>query len=156
MPFDPMAGEPGPAQARRVLLACLAIYVLTAAWGLLAGYPWDDDCITRYHNARQALTDPRQFISIWNRPLSIVLLVLPTQLGMKAMVLFGVPPEEYMPYNITDYDIEPSAFCYAFGQNYQAINYFRIDMPGMTRANLLMRIKLLLSVNIPSMFGFTV
>jgi C1A family cysteine protease len=75
---------------------------------------------------------------------------------MKAMVLFGIPPEEYMPYVIANFDIEPSAFCYAFAQNYQAINYFRIDRPGITRDKLLEYIKLLLSAGIPSMFGFTV
>lgn len=75
---------------------------------------------------------------------------------MKGMVLFGIPPEEYMPYVVADFDIEPSAFCYAFAQNYQAINYFRIDKPGITRESLLKRIKLLLSIGVPSMFGFTV
>src|SRR5574341_1072153 len=33
---------------------------------------------------------------------------------MKSMVLFGVPPEEYWPYNIASFDIEPSAFLYSF------------------------------------------
>src|SRR4030042_3103955 len=42
---------------------------------------------------------------------------------MGAMVLFGVPPEEYWPYKIADFDKEPSAFCYAFAQSYQAIKY---------------------------------
>jgi len=36
---------------------------------------------------------------------------------MGAMTLFGVPPEEYWPYNIADFDKEPPAFCYAFAQN---------------------------------------
>jgi C1A family cysteine protease len=75
---------------------------------------------------------------------------------MKAMVLFGIPPEEYMHYDIAVFDNEPSAFCYSFAQNYQAISYFRLDTPGITREDLLKRIKLLLSVNVPSMFGFTV
>src|SRR5512136_544862 len=51
---------------------------------------------------------------------------------MGAMVLFGVPPEEYWPY--TDdkdkFDQEPPAFCYAFAQNYQTITYFRHDPAG--------------------------
>jgi hypothetical protein len=34
----------------------------------------------------------------------------------------GAPPEEYWP--CQDFDTEPTAFCYAFGQNYQAIQYF--------------------------------
>lgn len=75
---------------------------------------------------------------------------------MGAMVLFGLPPEEYWQYVIADFDKEPSAFCYAFAQNYQAINYFRLDPPGITMNDLLDRIKLYLSAGLPSMFGFTV
>lgn len=75
---------------------------------------------------------------------------------MGAMVLFGTPPEEYWPYEIADFDKEPPAFCYAFAQNYQAINYYRLDPPGTTASTILNRIKTNLSVGLPSMFGFTV
>ncbi|MFN8239413.1 MAG: C1 family peptidase [Bacteroidales bacterium] len=76
---------------------------------------------------------------------------------MKALTLFGVPPEEYCPYVVADFDIEPSAFLYAFAQNYQAITYYRLDPPGSVDKNaLLLRIKTHLSMNLPSMFGFTV
>lgn len=49
---------------------------------------------------------------------------------MGGLVLFGVPPEEYWPYPIEGFDKEPSAFCYAFAQNYQSIKYFRLDLEG--------------------------
>ncbi len=77
---------------------------------------------------------------------------------MGAMVLFGVPPEEYWPYTTTkpDFDKEPPAFCYAFAQNYQAIKYVRLDSPGISSSLLLLRIKFLLAFGWPSMFGFTV
>jgi len=75
---------------------------------------------------------------------------------MAAMVLFGVPPEEYWDYIIIDFDKEPSSFCYAFAQNYQTIQYFRLDPPSIPRNLLLKRIKSLLAVGLPSMFGFTV
>lgn len=75
---------------------------------------------------------------------------------MKAMVLFGVPPEAYWPYKITDFDKEPTAFCYAFAQNYQAIEYYRLDSPGTSPSQLLTRIKANLAASLPSMFGFTV
>lgn len=75
---------------------------------------------------------------------------------MEAMVLFGVPPEEYWKYLVADFDKEPTAFLYSFAQNYQAISYFRLDPPGTTRDALLAMIKTLLSKGIPSMFGFTV
>jgi hypothetical protein len=45
---------------------------------------------------------------------------------MGALVLFGVLPEEYWPYVIADFDKEPSAFCYAFAQNYHAISCYRL------------------------------
>ena len=76
--------------------------------------------------------------------------------AMGALVLFGVPPEEYWPYNIANFDKEPTAFCYAFAQNYQAISYYRLDPPGTTPAQLLLRIKTNLAAGLPSMFGFTV
>jgi C1A family cysteine protease len=75
---------------------------------------------------------------------------------MGALVLFGIPPEEYWSYTIADFDKEPSAFCYAFAQNYQAIQYYRLDPTGTTKPTLLTRIKTNLAAGLPSMFGFTV
>ena len=75
---------------------------------------------------------------------------------MAAMALFGVPPETYWPYNINDFDKEPPAFCYAFAQNYQALQYFRLDSPNLAPKNLLRTIKTLIVAGLPSMFGFTV
>jgi len=75
---------------------------------------------------------------------------------MAAMVLFGVPPEEYWPYVIKDFDNEPSSFCYAFAQDYQAIQYFRLDPPDKPKNLLLKEIKSYLAAGLPSMFGFTV
>jgi C1A family cysteine protease len=76
--------------------------------------------------------------------------------AMQALVLFGVPPEEYWPYDEDRFDVEPPAFCYSFAQNYQAIRYYRLDTPGTTRKELLDRIKRTLASNLPLMFGFTV
>lgn len=75
---------------------------------------------------------------------------------MKAMVLFGVPPENSWPYLISDFEKEPTAFCYAFAQNYQAVEYYRLDPPGTSRQELLGRIKANLVAGLPSMFGFSV
>ena len=75
---------------------------------------------------------------------------------MGALVLFGVPPEEYWPYRIADFDKEPPAFCYAYAQNYQAISYYRLDRRVTPRRQLLRRIKIFLAAGLPSMFGFTV
>lgn len=73
-----------------------------------------------------------------------------------AMVLFGVPPEEYWKYIISDYDKEPSCFLYAFAQNYQTIQYYRYDPPDTPKDVLLNRIKTNIAAGLPSMFGFTV
>jgi C1A family cysteine protease len=75
---------------------------------------------------------------------------------MKAMVLFGVPPEEYWVYDIARFDEEPSAFCYSFAQSYQAIKYYRLDPAGTSPSELEKNMKTLLAAGLPSMFGFTV
>jgi len=75
---------------------------------------------------------------------------------MAAMTLFGIPPSEYWPYDIESFDEEPPAFCYAFAQNYQALQYYRLDPPGTDPDALLDRIRTYLAGGLPSMFGFTV
>ncbi|WP_308909602.1 C1 family peptidase [Pseudokordiimonas caeni] len=75
---------------------------------------------------------------------------------MGAMSLFGVPPSKYWPYQETKYDEEPPAFCYAFAENYKAIRYFRLDPPNIPTDLLLARVRQLLAMKLPSMFGFTV
>jgi C1A family cysteine protease len=75
---------------------------------------------------------------------------------MAALTLFGVPPEEFWPYLVTDYEKEPTAFLYAYAQSYQAISYYRLDPPGTTPDKLLNRIKTFVQAGLPSMFGFTV
>jgi C1A family cysteine protease len=75
---------------------------------------------------------------------------------MGGLALFGVPPEEYWPYQIASYDVEPPAFCYSFAENYRATSYYRLDPPGTTPATLLARIKANLAAGLPPVFGFTV
>ncbi|MDQ3681304.1 MAG: cysteine protease [Actinomycetota bacterium] len=75
---------------------------------------------------------------------------------MGALALFGVPPERYWPYKITDYEKEPPAFLYALGQSFQAEKYYRLDTPGLSPQALLDTIKSHLAAGVPSMFGFTV
>jgi C1A family cysteine protease len=74
---------------------------------------------------------------------------------MGAMVLFGVPPEEYWPYKEKDVNKEPPPFCYAFAQNFQALKYLRLDPPNEPKEASLRRIKSYLAAGFPSMFGFT-
>ena len=75
-----------------------------------------------------------------------------------AMVLFGVPPEEYWPYddNPDRFDQEPPAFCYSFAQNYKTLKYYRHDPPSASSENILNNLKTYLAAGHPAMFGFTV
>ncbi len=75
---------------------------------------------------------------------------------MKAMTLFGVPPEDYYPYQIQDFDKEPPAFCYAFALSYKAIKYYRLDPPSQGTSQTLEILKQNLAASFPTMFGFTV
>jgi C1A family cysteine protease len=75
---------------------------------------------------------------------------------MKAMVHFGVPPEEYLDYDITRFDEEPSAFLYSFAQNFNALKYFRLDETGVSGRQLVARVRQFIAAGYPSMFGFTV
>lgn len=78
-----------------------------------------------------------------------------TRFTMKAMAIFGIPPEEYWPYNVENFDEEPSAFSYAYAQNYQALQYFRLDLPQLSKKEALIQIKAFLTAGFPAMFGFT-
>jgi len=73
-----------------------------------------------------------------------------------ALALFGVPPEEYWQYKVASFDTEPTAFCYAFAQDYRAISYFRLDDTSTTPADLITKIKAGLAAGLPCVFGFTV
>ncbi len=77
---------------------------------------------------------------------------------MGALVLFGVPPEDYWPYTdkTPDFDKEPSAFCYSFADNYKGLKYFRHDPPTLSKAEALGSVKKSLAAGVPSIFGFTV
>jgi C1A family cysteine protease len=67
--------------------------------------------------------------------------------AIKALRLFGVPPEEYYPYMTELYDDEPAAFMYAFAGNYKAIQYHRLGT--------LDELKKSLALGLPFAFGFT-
>ena len=75
---------------------------------------------------------------------------------MKAMALFGVPPEDVRPYDVATFDDEPPAFCYAFAQNFKALRYYRLDPAGTPGKDVLVAVKRNLAAGLPSMFGFTV
>lgn len=75
---------------------------------------------------------------------------------MAALAMLGAPPEKYWPYDVANYEEEPSAFVYSLADNYEAVSYYRLDPAGTPTDSLLERIKLYLYAKLPSMFGFRV
>ncbi|MDJ0696617.1 C1 family peptidase [Mastigocoleus sp. MO_188.B34] len=75
---------------------------------------------------------------------------------IKAMALYGVPPEESWPYEENKADDEPPAYIYAYAQNYKALKYFLLDYAGISKESLLFQIKAVLAAGFPCIFGFTV
>lgn len=75
---------------------------------------------------------------------------------IKALRIFGVCPEEYWKYDIQNFDSEPTPFCYAFAQAYNAIVYFRLDTASTETGVILDRLKSQLASGLPAAFGFTV
>jgi C1A family cysteine protease len=75
---------------------------------------------------------------------------------MGALALFGSPPERFWPYVISQFEDEPPAFVYAFGDNFEALTYYRLDAPGSTPDQVLAQIKSHVAAGQPAMFGFTV
>ena len=77
---------------------------------------------------------------------------------MGALVLCGVPNENYWPYtDVTpDFDQEPPQFVYAIADNYEAVEYFAHDplSKNIPRQDVLNSVKNFLIKGIPSMFGF--
>ena len=74
---------------------------------------------------------------------------------MAAMALFGIVPEKYWPYVEHKFNDEPTAFLYSYAQNYQALLYYRLDGMGVTKQQLLEKIKDHLRKGLPMIFGFT-
>lgn len=74
----------------------------------------------------------------------------------QALTFFGVPPEQYWPFNTELVNAEPNAFCYSFATTYQAVAYYRYDPPGRSKADVLQLIKSQLFAQLPAMFGFQV
>jgi len=75
---------------------------------------------------------------------------------MKALALFGAPPESECPYVIDLFDEEPDSYLYAYAANYRALQYMRLDPAGAKAEDVLQAIKVALSLGYPVMFGFTV
>jgi len=78
--------------------------------------------------------------------------------AMGALVICGVPNEQYWPYTDNDpaFDLEPTAFVYAIANNFESLKYFGHDPlnANVPRADVVKSVKKYLAAGIPSMFGF--
>ncbi len=76
---------------RWLVFGLLVVYLtLCIIWEFQADAPWDDDCISRYYNARDAIHNPHHFISLWNRPLCILLFFIPFQISHHTILLMAI------------------------------------------------------------------
>jgi len=73
-----------------LVFGLLGVYlILAVVWHFHTDAPWDDDCVGRYFNAKNAISDPQQFITLWNRPLFILLFFIPFQISKHAILLMA-------------------------------------------------------------------
>lgn len=73
---------------QQLALLALGAYVLVSwLWVLIADAPWDDDVPTRFFNTQNAFSNPENFVSLWNRPLFVIIFAIPAQLGTVAVTI---------------------------------------------------------------------
>ncbi len=75
---------------------------------------------------------------------------------LKALVKFGVPPEEVWPYDVSRFDEEPSSFAYRLAEPLPDLRYFRLDLRHSDPGALWQTIISFLAAGFPIAFGFSV
>ena len=70
-------------------LVFIAFYLISSVvWYMNTDAPWDDDCVARYFNCLKAPENPANFVSLWNRPLFMVIFTYPyVWFGKSAILL---------------------------------------------------------------------
>lgn len=76
--------------------------------------------------------------------------------AIQAVATFGVPPEQFFPYDPERFEEEPDAFLYSFASNYQALDYTRLDPKDKSREIALDNVKHALAAGFPVVLGFSV
>jgi C1A family cysteine protease len=75
---------------------------------------------------------------------------------LKALLRFGLPPEQFCPYDVARFAEEPAAFLYSFGNEVRPALYVRLDARQAPGREALRSVKSFLAAGFPSAFGFTV
>jgi C1A family cysteine protease len=74
----------------------------------------------------------------------------------KALAQFGVPPEEYLPYEVSRYAAEPDPFLYSCASRFPGLHYVRLDTPCAPGEGVTLAVKAYLAAGFPCVFGFPV
>lgn len=75
---------------------------------------------------------------------------------MKALEVFGAPPETLWPYDSDQLDATPSVACYHAARGRRTLTYFRLDYETRPFSEVLHEAKLLLAHKFPVAFGLPV
>ena len=73
--------------------------------------------------------------------------------GFGALAMFGVPPESLWPYTVNRFDDLPPRAVDDAAEQYQALEYFRLDLPG---ADVVLGMRRAIASALPVAFGFSV
>ena len=76
--------------------------------------------------------------------------------ALEALASIGILPEERWPYDEATFDDEPDAIDYAIAGNFKALDYTRLDRPGIGGDAILLNLKHVLSARFTAVFGFSV
>ncbi len=76
--------------------------------------------------------------------------------ALGALVVYGAPPEEYYPYDISKFDETPDVLNAGFAQSFQVTKYFRLDKGIPSNEQLTARMKEFLAKGFCLGMGFTV
>jgi len=76
--------------------------------------------------------------------------------AIKAIRIFGVPPEQEWPYIPDRIEDEPEGYHYSFASNFKAVVYTRLDSVGLEGTAVLDNVKRSLLDGFPVVFGFPV
>ncbi len=75
---------------------------------------------------------------------------------LRAIVRFGLPPEEFCPYDGSRLECELEPYLYCYRAPFEPIVFERLDPQGATGSQTLRNVKAYLASGFPSVFGFTV
>ena len=76
--------------------------------------------------------------------------------ALGALVVYGAPPEEYYPYEVSKFDETPDVLNAGFAQSFQVTKYFRLDKGIPSNEQLISRMKEYLAKGFALGIGFTV